>query len=208
MFKILTIKKLIPLLVLLLLNNFVFAQKTQQQLEKEIATLKQQIEAKKKEIEKSKANEKKLTEKKPTVATTKKELVLKKANKQSNAVKVKPLTIEKEIADTDNNNEVKKAGKIYTGTASYYSAKFEGRKTANGEIFKHSGFTAACNQLPLGTWLKITNLQNGKTVVVKTNDRMHPKMNRLVDLTLAAAKKLGFVDQGLAKVKAEVIKHK
>jgi rare lipoprotein A len=95
--------------------------------------------------------------------------------------------------------------KILTGTASYYAAKFEGRKTANGEIFRHSKLTAACNVLPLGTWIEVTNIKNGKKVIVKTNDRLHPKMTRIVDLTRAAATKLDFINAGLAKVKVRVL---
>jgi rare lipoprotein A len=95
--------------------------------------------------------------------------------------------------------------KILTGTASYYAAKFEGRKTANGEIFRHSKLTAACNVLPLGTWIEVTNIKNGKKVIVKTNDRLHPKMTRIVDLTRAAATKLDFINAGLTKVKVKVL---
>ena len=95
--------------------------------------------------------------------------------------------------------------KILYGQASYYSLKFEGRKTANGQIFSHKKFTAACNTLPLGTFIKITNLKNGKTLVVQTNNRLHKKTKRLIDLTMAGAKKLGFVAAGLARVKVEVL---
>ena len=91
------------------------------------------------------------------------------------------------------------------GQASFYSQKFEGRKTSSGQIFKHKKFTAACNTLPLGTFIKVTNLKNGKTVVVQTNDRLHLKTKRLIDLTLAGAKRLGFVASGLTKVKVEVL---
>lgn len=102
-------------------------------------------------------------------------------------------------------NEYKPTQKILTGTASYYAAKFEGRKTANGEIFSHKKMTAACNKLPLGTWIEVTNLKNNKKVIVKTNDRLHPSMSRVVDLTMAAAKKLDFVAAGLTKVKVVVL---
>jgi rare lipoprotein A len=95
--------------------------------------------------------------------------------------------------------------RILYGMASFYSAKFQGRKTANGEIFDHKKLTCACNMLPLGTWLKVTNLRNGKTVIVKTNDRLHPKMRRIVDLTKTAAQKLGFIKSGLTRVKVEVL---
>lgn len=95
--------------------------------------------------------------------------------------------------------------KIFYGQASFYSNKFQGRKTANGEIFDQKKMTCACNVLPLGTYIKVTNLRNGRTVVVKTNDRLHPRMKRIVDLTKAAATKLGFVSSGLTRVKVEVI---
>ena len=62
------------------------------------------------------------------------------------------------------------------GTASYYANKFEGRLTANGEIFSQQKMTAACNVLPLGTWIKVTNLYNGRSVIVKVNDRLHYKI--------------------------------
>ncbi len=97
-----------------------------------------------------------------------------------------------------------KTSKVLYGTASYYSNKFEGRKTANGEIFSQKKFTAACNVLPLGTWVKVTNLRNGKSVVLKTNDRLHPSMKRILDLSRAAAQKIGYINSGLTRVKVEV----
>jgi rare lipoprotein A len=95
--------------------------------------------------------------------------------------------------------------KILYGTASYYSNKFQGRKTANGEIFDHKKMTAACNVLPLGTWIRVTNLKNKKSVIVKVNDRLHHKTKRIIDLTKAGALALNFVKSGLAKVKVEVL---
>jgi rare lipoprotein A len=99
----------------------------------------------------------------------------------------------------------KAVSKVLYGTASFYSNKFNGRKTANGEIFSQTKFTCACNVLPIGTWLRVTNMRNGKAVVVKVNDRLHPKMRRLLDLSRIAAQKLGYVNSGLTKVKAEVL---
>jgi rare lipoprotein A len=104
--------------------------------------------------------------------------------------------------------EKKTTGRTLYGQASFYSNKFEGRRTANGEIYSQKKFTAACNSLPLGTWVEVTNLRNNKTVIVKTNDRLHPSMKRVVDLTLAAAKKLDFVSTGLTRVKVVVINKK
>ena len=99
----------------------------------------------------------------------------------------------------------KQKNKVLFGVASYYGDKFEGRKTASGDIFSQKKMTAACNKLPLGTKIRVTNIRNGKSVEVVINDRLHPKMKRIVDLTKSAAKKLGYVDHGLTKVKVEVI---
>jgi len=99
-------------------------------------------------------------------------------------------------------------GKIVLGTASYYSGRFEGIKTASGERFSNKAFTGASNSLKIGTWVKVTNIKNGKSVVVKINYKMHPRMmrkGRVIDLTRAAAQKLQFLNKGLAKVKLEVI---
>jgi rare lipoprotein A len=103
---------------------------------------------------------------------------------------------------TVQNNKQKR---VLYGLASFYSNKFDGRKTANGEIFSQNKLTCACNVLPLGVWIRVTNLRNGRTVIVKTNDRLHPRMKRIIDLTRAAAVKLGFVSAGLTRVKVEVI---
>lgn len=95
--------------------------------------------------------------------------------------------------------------KIQYGTASYYANKFNGRKTANGEIFSQTKMTGAHNTLPLGTWVRVTNLRNRKTVVVRINDRLHHKNPRLIDLSRTAAQKLGYTTQGLTKVKVETL---
>mgnify|MGYP000880797242 FL=1 len=109
----------------------------------------------------------------------------------------------------DTSTTVKKTGstksKIQYGVASYYSNKFNGRKTSNGEIFSQQKMTAAHNSLPLGTYVRVTNLRNGKTVVVKINDRLHHRNKRILDLTRSAAQKLGFLKSGLTRVKIEVL---
>lgn len=102
-------------------------------------------------------------------------------------------------------SEQKEKSKILYGQASYYSDKFNGRKTASGEIFSQKKLTAACNKLPLGTRIKVTNISNGDTVIVKVNDRLHPKMKRIVDLSKAAAKKIGLTTAGVTRVKVEVV---
>jgi rare lipoprotein A len=104
--------------------------------------------------------------------------------------------------------KTKKATRIFYGQASFYSNKFNGRRTANGETFDQKKFTCACNVLPLGTWIRVTNLRNGKWAIVKVNDRIHPKMKRVVDLSRAAAQKLGYVSNGLTRVKVEPVDKK
>jgi len=99
----------------------------------------------------------------------------------------------------------KKNTKIQYGIASFYANKFNGRETANGEIFSQEKLTAASNTVPLNTWVRVTNLHNKKKVIVKINDRMYFKNKRLIDLSHAAAKKLGYTGWGLAKVKVEVL---
>jgi rare lipoprotein A len=94
---------------------------------------------------------------------------------------------------------------VYYGVASYYADKFEGRPTASGAPYNHKSFTAACNVLPLGTWIRVTNLKNDKKVIVQVNDRLHAKNNRVVDLSKVAASKIGYVKTGLARVKVEVL---
>jgi rare lipoprotein A len=97
---------------------------------------------------------------------------------------------------------------IQYGTASYYANKFQGRPTANGELYDKNKMTCAHNSLPLGTWLKVTNLRNKKSVIVRVTDRLHHKNKRLVDLSRVAASKLGYLERGLTRVKVEVLDKK
>jgi rare lipoprotein A len=96
-------------------------------------------------------------------------------------------------------------GQVQTGRASFYADKFEGSLTASGEKYKHSKLTAAHKSLPFGTRVRITNLVNGQTVEVIINDRGPYVENRIIDLSKAAAEKLGFINLGLTDVKLEVI---
>lgn len=90
------------------------------------------------------------------------------------------------------------------GKASYYANQFHGRKTASGEIFNMHKMTAASNQLPLGSYAKVTCSKTGKSVVVKINDTggFH-KYGRIIDLSYAAAKSLGMVNRGVTRVTVE-----
>ena len=97
---------------------------------------------------------------------------------------------------------------VLKGIASFYSKNLEGTKTATGEIFHHNQMTAASNNFKLNTWVRVTNLRNDKSVVVRINDRMHKRMakkGRIIDLTRSAAKKLGFLSRGLTKVTVEPV---
>ncbi|MCP1660842.1 septal ring lytic transglycosylase RlpA family protein [Neisseria perflava] len=92
-----------------------------------------------------------------------------------------------------------------TGRASWYGNQFHGRKTASGERYNMHAMTAAHRTLPLGSMVKVTNTQTGKSVIVKVNDRGPFHGNRVMDLSRAAASQLGFVNQGTAHVKIEPV---
>jgi rare lipoprotein A len=94
---------------------------------------------------------------------------------------------------------------VKKGIASFYHDKFEGRRTATGDIFDNDKFTAASNKLKLGSYVKVTNVNNGEVVYVKINDRMAKSNTRLIDLASVAAKKLDFHRKGITKVKVEVV---
>ncbi len=91
------------------------------------------------------------------------------------------------------------------GIASFYALKFQFRKTSSGERFNHLALTAAHRSLPLGTKVRVTNLKNNQSVVVKINDRGPFIEGRIIDLTRNAFSKIGDTAQGLIKVKIEVI---
>jgi rare lipoprotein A len=97
------------------------------------------------------------------------------------------------------------ANAYQVGTSSYYGKKFHGRKTANGEIFNMYKLTAAHRVLPLGTVAKVTNLANGRWVVVKVNDRGPFIEGRILDLSFAAALEIEMVESGTAKVMIEIV---
>src|SRR5262247_161507 len=92
------------------------------------------------------------------------------------------------------------------GVASFYSDKFQGKKTASGEVYDKNGLTASHKKLPYGTKVKVTNVANGKSVVVTVNDRMAAKNKAVIELSRDAAEELGFAKTGKATVKVEVEK--
>lgn len=98
---------------------------------------------------------------------------------------------------------------VHYGIASFYSANLDGTKTATGEIYRNKKLSAASNHFKLNTWVRVTNLKNNRSVVLRINDRMHPRMKakgRVVDLSRVAAQKLGFMKSGLTRVKVEPVK--
>lgn len=107
-------------------------------------------------------------------------------------------TVKRQVIDAN-------VGTIQYGIASFYADRFEGQVTSTGEKFSQKKLTAAHNSLPLGTWIRVTNLRNKKTVIVRVNDRLHHRNTRLVDLSREAARRLGYISNGLAKVKVEVL---
>jgi len=101
--------------------------------------------------------------------------------------------------------KVVKPGYTQQGIASYYGGKFHGRKTASGEIFNQWVRSAAHKSLPLGTKVRVTKLSNGRSIVVRINDRGPFVKGRIIDLSRKAAQDLGIIKSGVAKVKVEVL---
>lgn len=94
---------------------------------------------------------------------------------------------------------------VQTGKASFYADKFDGTPTASGEKYRHNKLTGAHKTLPFGTKVRVTNLANDKSVEVTINDRGPWVEGRIIDLSKAAAEELGFLNNGLAEVKLEVV---
>jgi len=98
-----------------------------------------------------------------------------------------------------------KVGHTQKGVASYYHDRLQDSKTASGEIYRKGGLSAAHKSLPLGTRVRVTKLGNGKSVVLKINDRGPFAKGRIIDLSRRAARELGIIKSGVAKVKVEVL---
>lgn len=95
--------------------------------------------------------------------------------------------------------------KNFRGFASYYGNEFQGRKTANGEIYDSSKLTAAHKTIPFGTLVKVTNLKNNKSVIVKINDRGPFVEGRIIDLSYAAARQIDMLWDGVVQVEVEIL---
>lgn len=114
----------------------------------------------------------------------------------------------KEVADTFE-KEIEERSQythFQTGMASYYGGSWHGKKTANGEIFNENSLTAAHKTLPFGTRVKVTNLDNGKSVVVRINNRGPYSKGRVIDLSKAAFSRIASISKGVTRVKLEVAK--
>ncbi|MHA3738513.1 septal ring lytic transglycosylase RlpA family protein [Pseudomonas sp. Eth.TT006] len=94
---------------------------------------------------------------------------------------------------------------VASGTASWYGTKFHGQNTANGEVYDLYGMSAAHKTLPLPSYVRVTNLDNNRSVILRVNDRGPFYSDRIIDLSYAAAKKLGYAEIGTARVKVEGI---
>lgn len=94
-------------------------------------------------------------------------------------------------------------GPVQEGVASWYGPAFQGRRTASGEVYDQERLTAAHQTLPFGTRVRVTNLENGRHVVVRINDRGPFKKRRILDLSRAAAREIGMLGRGTARVRIE-----
>ncbi len=101
---------------------------------------------------------------------------------------------------------IKEHPQVQIGIASYYGKKFHKKRTANGEIFNMYRVSAAHKTYPLGTRVKVTNMENGKSIRLTINDRGPYVKGRIIDLSYKAARKIGFVNQGTTKVRIDVIR--
>jgi rare lipoprotein A len=101
--------------------------------------------------------------------------------------------------------EVPTQGRGQEGQASWYGREQHGHLTANGERFDMNALTAAHRTLPMGTRVRVTNLRNGRSVVVRINDRGPYSRGRIIDVSYAAARQLGIIDAGVAPVRLEVV---
>lgn len=115
-------------------------------------------------------------------------------------------TVFSPISRAENTHPAKsKAVQVLEGKASFYYGKWIGRKTASGEIYRRHDVTAAHKTLPFNTKVRVTNLRNGKSVIVRINNRGPFTKGRILDLSLAAAQQIGMTKAGIVPVKAEVL---
>ena len=128
----------------------------------------------------------------------------------SNPIKgneLKNVTANVEKTTTNNVTEaVEEAREKLSGMVSWYADKFHGQKTSSGELYNKNELTAAHRTLPFGTKVKVTNIKNGKSVVVKINDRGPHSKSRVLDLSRAAFTEIGSINAGVLNIEMEVVK--
>ena len=124
---------------------------------------------------------------------------IKKDNNASKSKKVKTIPVKPAPKDFD------KSKTIFKGVSSYYGKDFHGKLTANGEVFDMYGITAAHKTIPLNTVVRVTNLDNDKSIILRINDRGPYIEGRMLDCSYGAAKKLGFINAGMANIEMKVI---
>lgn len=114
----------------------------------------------------------------------------------------------KKVSPNENLNQYRNTAplEIVNGVASYYAGKYHGRLTSNGEIYDMYGLTAAHPSYPHETILRVTNLSNNKSVIIRINDRMPKRPDRIIDLSYGTALELDMVEDGITKVKLEILK--
>lgn len=95
--------------------------------------------------------------------------------------------------------------KVQVGNGSWYGKKFQGKSTANGEKYNMYAYTAAHKTLPFNTMVEVTNLKNNRKIIVRINDRGPYAKGRIIDLSYLAAKKLGYINRGVAKLSIKVL---
>jgi rare lipoprotein A len=109
-------------------------------------------------------------------------------------------------APSQKQNQPAKRHWYQIGQASWYGPHFQGKKTANGESYDMNGLTCAHRSLPLGSWIRVTNLRNRRSIFVRVNDRGPVPENRIVDLSYGAAQAVGIARAGIGKVKLETLR--
>jgi len=109
-------------------------------------------------------------------------------------------------SESGKSKKIEKKGKIFYYITSYYGKKFHGRYTASGEIYDMYKLTCAHRTLPFGTKLKVTNEDNGKSVIVRVNDRGPNVSDRDLDISYVAAQKIGLIGAGIKKLRVEIVK--
>lgn len=162
---------------------------------------------------------------KPTYKTVKPQLKVSSLKSQDNQSLDLHLTLSRGIADTNNIEVFASPDKLelstkkltiplknpsqitrtFSGQASWYGPGFHGRRTANGEIYNQNAFTAAHKTLRFGTRVRVTNLNNGRSVVVRINDRGPYARGRIIDVSAAAANSLRMVSSGVAPVRVTIL---